>query len=342
VSGVLDPAGRSASHGHHPAVRVLATVFGLRIARSVVSLTAAFLTRAWHHRVLGLSAEAGFWQLLSLPSAVLGILGTVGYFRGVLGPGYVDRIENRLLHASGRVLTPDTVENTIKPTLDAVLNGGRADLISLGFLLSFWSGSSAMATFVNTITIAYDQRELRSAFRSRMLALALYLGAITAGTLILAGLVIGPAKVARIPFVAHHPTLHDWVHVTYSPLLVVLALAAVATLYHLAVPIRPRWRHTLPGAILAAVVWALGAAGLRSYVSYVFRRTLDYGALASPVAVLLFFYVTALAVLLGAELNAELDRRRHARAARVATSKDEVGDTPGTGESRPAGDSDAA
>jgi membrane protein len=303
-----------------------------RGAQATEQITVAALRSAWHHRVLGLSAEAGFWQLLSLPSALLGLLGTVGYFRSALGQANVNGIENRVLRAAGTVLSTETVQNTLKPTLNTVLNGGRADVISVGFVLSLWSGSSAMATFVNTITIAYDQRIHRSALRSRLLALGLYIGAITAGTALLAGLVVGPSEVARIPVVQHHHWAHTTVHFAYLPLLLVLSLGALATLYHLAVPIRPRWRDTLPGAIVAVLLWTGGATGLRSYVSYVFRRTLDYGALASPVAVLLFFYVTALAVLLGAEVNAEMDRRR-ALSRAPAPGRNERGEvaSPGDG-----------
>ena len=63
------------------------------------------------------------------------------------------------------------VADVIHPIIDDVLHGGRADVISLGFVISVWAGSSAMATFVNTITIAYDMRDMRGAVKSRLLAL---------------------------------------------------------------------------------------------------------------------------------------------------------------------------
>ena len=294
--------------------RVIATVTGVRVLRRIVSVLGQALRNAWQHRVLGLSAEAGFWQLLSLPSAVLGVLGTIGYFRGTLISGAtLDSLERSILNNAGRVLSADTVEKTIKPTLDNVLNGGKAAVVSIGFVLSLWSGSSAMATFVNTITIAYDQRDLRSAVRSRLVALYMYIVSMVAGAVLLPLLVTGPRTLGEIPAVERHPNLRTLIDITYYPVAGLLSLIALMSLYHQAVPRKPKWRHTLWGALTAALLWLIGAYGLRVYVGYVFRRTLDYGALAAPVAVLLFFYVTALAVLIGAEVNAEIDRRRARR-----------------------------
>lgn len=307
-------------------MRVLATVTGLRMLQRVGSVLIQALRNAWQHRVLGLSAEAGFWQLLSLPSAILGVLGTIGYFRGSLISGSdLDSLEASILKNAGRFLSSDTVTKTIKPTLDNVLSGGKAAVVSIGFVLSLWSGSSAMATFVNTITIAYDQRDQRSAVRSRLVALYMYIVSMVAGAVLLPLLVTGPQTLGRIPIVARHPNIQTLVHVSYYPVAGILSLIALMSLYHQAVPRKPKWRHTLPGALTAALLWLVGAYGLRVYVGYVFRRTLDYGALAAPVAVLLFFYITALAVLIGAEVNAEIDRRR---ARRLAIREDPPDDAP--------------
>lgn len=291
----------------------IAVLLGWPVLRAVGSVAGATLRNAWGHRVLGLSAEAGFWQLLSLPSAVLGLLGTIGYLGELLPARTVNEVEVRLLDLSARVLTPSTVDSVVRPTLDAVLGEGRAAVISIGFVLSLWSGSSAMATFVNTISIAYDQRDVRGAVRSRLLALRLYLVSMLAGVVLLPTLVAGPTLLARIPAVARHPWVSSLVAVSYWPVVGGLSLLALVSLYHLAPPRRQRWRWAVPGALAAVVIWFAGSALLRAYASSVFGHTLSTGALGAPVAVLLFFYMTALAVLLGAELNAEVSRRATGR-----------------------------
>ncbi len=268
------------------------------------------LARGWHDRILGLAAEAGFWQLLSLPPLLLAVLGTIGYFAGLTGHSAVDSVEHSILSAASHFLTASTVQKTVKPTIDDILRNGRPDVISIGFITSLWSGSSAMATYVNTITIAYGERHERGAVRSRLLALRLYILQVLSGVLLLPALVLGPTYINRLLDKHTTPWVHHAVTSVYWPIAVGLALVILATLYHLSVPHRRRWRSALPGAVFALIIWALGSWGLRSYIKFVFAHTLAYGALAAPFALLLFLYVTALAVLLGAELNATLDLTR--------------------------------
>jgi membrane protein len=269
-------------------------------------LAARTLSKAWQDRVLGLSAEAAFWQLLSLVPLMLALLGLLGYFSGAIGSGGIDHIEHSLLRASSRVLTQHTVDETVQPTLEKVLRQGRADIVSVGFIIALWSGSSSMATFVNTITIAYGQRDQRSAVRSRLLALGLYLAAITVILVLLPALVLGPGVLDRLL----HGDARILIHVAYWPVVALISLAGLSTLYHLAVPIRPPWPRAIPGAILAVVFWLTGSFLLRLYLGTIAGHTLAYGSLGAPVAILLFFYITALAVLLGAELNASIDAMR--------------------------------
>ena len=268
------------------------------------------IVKAWNDRVLGLSAEAGFWQLLSLPPLLLAVLGTIGYFGSLTGHNTVDRIENSILQAAGHLLTHSTVQETVRPTIDDILRKGRPDVISIGFIASLWSGSTAMATYVNTITIAYGERDIRGAVRSRLLALRLYILQVLSGVILLPALVLGPRVIDQILGRHLTPWLHHAVTLIYWPIAVGVSLAILASLYHMSVPRRRRWRSALPGAVFAIIIWFVGSWALRRYVSFVFDRTIAYGALAAPVAVLLFLYVTALAVLLGAELNATLDLKR--------------------------------
>ncbi|MEX5633217.1 YihY/virulence factor BrkB family protein [Parafrankia sp. FMc2] len=280
----------------------------LRLARVTVS-------NAWRHRVLGLAAEAGFWQLLSMPPLLLALLGTIGYVGDALGGDALDNVRQTILGAADNLLTESVVDGTVRPTIDEILSRGRPDVISIGFLLSLWTGSAAMATFVNTITIAYGQRELRSAVRSRLLALALFLAQVATGVILLPALVLGPGILSDLLDSSRHPIVDELLKDLFWPVVGVVSLAMLTSLYNLALPQRRPWRRALPGAGLALCLWLVGSYLLRMYLELVFSNELVYGSLAAPVAALLFFYITALAVLLGAELNAALDerppRRRH-------------------------------
>jgi membrane protein len=278
---------------------------GLSLAWQLVSAT---LAKAWHDRVLGLAAEAGFWQLLSLPSMLLGILGIIGFFSGSLGPDTLHDIENALVKAAKHVIVPSAVDSTVQPALHRILVGGRADVVSISFVVSLWTGSSAMATYVNTITIAYGLRHQRNAVRSRVLALVLYFAFVVVGVVLLPLLVLGPSLIVRLTPSNWHHVMHIVVSVGYWPVVVLITLALLATLYHLSVPVRTPWRRALPGALLGLVVWVAGSIVLRIWLTWAFRSTATYGPLSAPIAVLLFLYLTALAILLGAELNATWDR----------------------------------
>jgi membrane protein len=285
---------------------------GRRVARAVRLLP--FLLRrtvakAWKDRVLGLSAEAAFWQLLSLPSLFLALIATLGYASKWFGPSTVDRTEDRLESTLGSAFSQEVVREIIHPMLHDVLHGGRADIISVGFLIAVWAGSSATATFVNTITIAYDMRDLRGAVRSRLLALWLFLGSVVVGVVVLPLLVLGPTLLKRAIPRSARPTLNTLIDAGYYPVVVLLLLFALTTLYHLAPPRRLPWRRGLPGAVLAVLVFLGGAAGLRTYITFIVAHNhAAYGTIAAPIATLLFFFVLALGVLLGAEFNAAIEQ----------------------------------
>jgi membrane protein len=265
------------------------------------------VSKAWHDRILCLSAEAAFWQLLSLPPLILAGLASLGYVADWFGPDTVTRVQAQIESALSRGFSAEFVNQTIAPTLNEVLHGPRAGLISIGFILALWAGSSGTATYVNTITIAYDMREQRGAVRSRLLALGLFLGTVLIGVIALPLLVLSPSLVINLFPVDARDTARSVVNGAYYPTLVVLLLIGLTTLYHLAPPRRLPWRRGVPGAVLAFAVFFGGAAGLRSYITFIVRQSHAYGSLAAPIAALLFLFILALGVLLGAEFNAAIE-----------------------------------
>jgi membrane protein len=279
--------------------------------RAVVAwaLLRAAVAKAWEDRILGLSAEAAFWQLVSLTPLLLAGLGALGYLGSVFGPNTVAAVEAWVLRVAANVVAPEVVDDVVRPVVAEVLSRGRPDIVSLGFVIGLWAGSSAMATFVNTITIAYGQRELRGAVRSRLLALRLYLVSLAVGAVVLPLFVVGPDLLLAALPERWQDTAAVAVRITYWPVLALLTFAALSTLYHVVTPVRLRWRRAYPGAVLALVLFALGSYALRLYIETVASRLLVFSALAAPILALLYFYVLAMAVLLGAELNAVLEHR---------------------------------
>jgi membrane protein len=279
--------------------------------RSVLVRT---VSKAWNDRILGLSAEAAFWQLLSLPSLCLALLGSLGYFSQLLGPDRLTRVKTQLLNGFSHAFSQDVVQQLVAPTVNKILAAGRADVVSIGFILALWAGSSAVATFVNTITIAYGMRDLRGAVRSRLLALWLYLGSVVLGVVLLPALVLGPGIVSDWFPQSVRSDARLVITTLYWPGTIVLLVLGLTTLYHLALPRRLPWWRGLPGAVLAMLIFIGGSTLLRLYIGFITDHNTSYGTLATPIAALLFFYVLAFGVLIGAEFNAALEETRQTAA----------------------------
>lgn len=280
------------------------------------------------YRVTGLAAEAAFFVLLSLPPLLLGLVGALGYLDMAIGADTIDHIRRNILTASATVLSDKGVNQLVKPLVDSVFRGGRPDIISVGFVIALWSGSRAVNVFVDTITIMYGLEGRRGIVRTRILSFGLYVVALVVGAIVLPLLVAGPDVVTGwVPHTAGAVGLLYW------PVVLLLSIAFLTTLYHVSVPVRSRWLEDVPGALIALLMWVLGSFLLRIYLVHAVEGPTIYGSLAAPVAVLLWIGVSAFAVLIGAAVNAAVDRvwpsvgtaaarAELARRVREATSRD--------------------
>ncbi|MEJ7628677.1 MAG: YihY/virulence factor BrkB family protein [Nocardioidaceae bacterium] len=271
-------------------------------ARSVFwRLLTSTVGSCMRYRVTGLAAEAAFFAILSLPPLIFGLAASIGYVVKQVDAGQVDNLRGQILDLSERVLSQDSVNTIVTPTVDEVLKGQRFDVISIGFVLALWSGSRALNVFVDTITIMYGLGGRRGIVRTRMLSFSLYVIGLVVGVVVLPLVVAGPGLVDNAL-----PRQLDVLNSLYWPVVVVLSIAFLTTLYHLSVPVRTSWRHDVPGAVFAFAMWVLGSSLLRDILQG--ARTSIYGPLAAPIAILLWLYLTALVVLIGAALNAAFDQ----------------------------------
>jgi membrane protein len=200
------------------------------------------------------------------------------------------------------VLTADSVDEVITPTLRDVFRGGRFDLISIGFLLALWSGSRSLNVFVDTITIMYGLSGQRGLLRTRALSFVLYLVFMVVGIIVLPLVLAGPGLVDSLL-----PARLAAVALLYWPVVLVGTACFLAGLYHLSVPVRTRWLSEIPGAALTLLIWLGGSWLLRVILVASAGSTTIYGPLAAPIAVLIWLFVTSLAVLIGAAFNAAID-----------------------------------
>jgi membrane protein len=283
----------------------------------------------FRYRVTGLAAEAGFFLLLSLPPLVLGLVGGVGYLKSWLGPDVVHQLQDRIIDLSSQVLTADSVNEVITPTLKDVFRGGRFDLISIGFVIALWSGSRALNVFIDTISIMYGLGGRRGIVRTRALSFSLYVAAMLIGSVLVPLVLAGPSLLAKAL-----PDQVDYLDPLYWPVASLLSVVSLTSLYHVSVPVRTPWRRDLPGGVLTLVIWFVGSFVVRWIISRSVGGTSIYGPLAAPIVLMIWLYVLAIAVLIGAALNAAVESvwpRREITEARADRVPATAGSKPGPG-----------
>ncbi|ARE34169.1 MULTISPECIES: YihY/virulence factor BrkB family protein [Rhodococcus] len=275
------------------------------------------LSKAWDDSIFGKAATAAFWQTLSLAPLLLGLLGMIGYIGGWFGPNTVEIIESKIVTFSGTIFSESVVDQIIRPTVTDVLQRGRPEIISVGFLLSLWAGSSAISTFVDSIVEAHGQQDARNPIWQRIFALLLYVMFLVMAVFILPLVALGPTLVGRALPASWYVVGSNLVDTFYYPAVGLLVIIGLTTLYKVALPKSLPWHRLLAGALVAGVFFMAASTGLRWYLGFVTSTGYTYGALATPIAFLLFTFFLGFAVVLGAEFNATVQEFWPARATRM-------------------------
>src|ERR1700754_4685772 len=260
------------------------------------------LSKSWDDSIFSESAQAAFWSALSLPPLLLGMLGSLAYVAPLFGPESLTMIEEQLINTASHFFSKNVVREIIEPTVRDIVRGARGEVVSVGFVISLWAGSSAVSAFVDSITEAHDQTPLRHPVRQRFFALGLYVVMLVMAIATAPFIALGPLKIGE-----HIPESWDNVlQYGYYPALFLGLLVSVTFLYRVSLP-QPLPSHRLVlGAALATLVFLVATVGLRVYLTYITSTGYTYGALATPIAFLLFAFFLGFAIMLGAELNAAI------------------------------------
>lgn len=259
-------------------------------------------------RVPALAAEVSFFALLSIPP-LLGILATTTAFIAErIGPDVRDQMQDGLIRALGGFLSSEVTTSFVTPLVEGVFTGAaRGSIFSVSLLVAVWSSSRLAKILIEAIDIAYGVEEYRSGWRRRGLAVVLTLAGLVALGVFLPFVVAGPNLGAVIDgWVGGTGAFEIVWTIVYWPVTIGLGLALIASLYHVAPNWWTPWVRDLPGAALALAGWALAALGMRVYVAVAFDAA-GLGPLAAPVVLMLWLYASSLALLLGAELNGEIE-----------------------------------
>jgi membrane protein len=290
------------------------------------------LSKAWGDSIFSESAQAAFWQVLSLPALLLGLLGSLAYIAPLFGPETLPMIEHRFISAANSFFSPSVVNEIIAPTITEVVRGARGEVVSIGFVMSLWAGSSAISAFVDSVVKAHDQTPLRHPVRQRFFALAIYVVMLLVAMVVMPLIALGPQKIAQwIP-----PSWDNVLQYGYYPVLGLGLALLVTVLYRVSLPKPLPTHRLLLGAVLATLVFLLASNVLRQYLRWISSTGYTYGALATPIAFLLFAFFLGFAVVIGAELNnaiqeefpAPVPRGRRLRWWPKSRTEEIIGDEP--------------
>lgn len=252
---------------------------------------------------LGLAAQLAFYFLLALFPALLFVVAILGYLP-------VQNAMAELLTIVSTVAPPDLVD-LLAGQLEATTDEGRAGLATLGLVGALWSSSAAMAAIIKAMNRTYGVAEWRPWWRRRILALALT-GA--AGLFIALALLLMLTGSDVAMSAARRLGMGDmaapvWAIVRW-PAIVGLVILALDVVYYVAPNRSQRWAWVTPGAVVATVGWVASSLSFKLYVTHFGSYNATYGAIGGVIVVLVWLYLSGLAILIGAEINSVLAGHR--------------------------------
>jgi membrane protein len=275
-------------------------------ARAYFGIVYRGIRSAFANNVTNHAAAVAYYGFLAIPSA---LLVAVGAFSVFAGPSAVDTILDHLSTVMPKSAV-DLLGQSLTRTTQA--QSGGLVMIGVGILLALWTLSGAVQTVMWALNAAYECEETRGFFKKRLIALALIACVGTSVVLVFLLLILGPHVSTWVGSALGDTAVVTWVWWTAEwPILLIGLLTMFAIVLYLAPSIGlPKWQLITPGAVFAVAVW-LAASGLFAvYTSNFASYNKAWGSLAAVIIMLTWLWISARALLVGGEINAELERCR--------------------------------
>ncbi len=248
--------------------------------------------------VFGRAAQLAYYFFLALFPFLIFVIASLSVF------GSADRGRELLFRFFAEALPPPAF-NVVAKTFDEIIRSSGPLKMSFGIVASLWSASMGMIAIIDTLNAAFKVKETRSLFKEYAVAMGLTVGIALLLVISVAIVVFGDAIINALSpgnIVAISWRIGQW------PLVFALILLAFAIIYYFAPNLRNRqWHWVTPGAILAVILWMVVSVGLRIYLHLFSTYSVGYGSLGAVIVLLLWFYLSGVAVLSGAVLNAVLE-----------------------------------
>lgn len=268
--------------------------------------------------LLGVAAQLAYFFLFSLFPLLLFLTTLLGYFADDVV------VRGRIFGFLEELIPTQEAFVLVRDTLDEVISERGGGKLSFGLLAALWAASAGMVALIRGLNTAFDVGDDRAWWKNRLRALSfvLLLGVQLGVTLVLifSGAEIGEALAQWLRLGLYFGPL--WA--IFSWLLVLASLILTFdVLYNLGPHLeRYRWRWLTPGAVAGVWLWLAVSLGFRLYLSYFDNYSRTYGSLGTVIILLLWFYLTGIAILVGAEINSEIYKAEQRTAPEPRRSRD--------------------
>lgn len=251
--------------------------------------------------VFGRAAQLSYYFLLALFPLLLFLVSLLGYFAQAGSD-----LRNGLLNYLAAVM-PGAAVTLVHTTLEEISNSAGGGKLSFGLLAALWAASNGMGAISDTLNSAYNVKETRSWWKVRLISVLLTVSLsiliVTALVIILYGGTIGEAVAGRFGFGHVFTTL--W-KILQWPIALLFVLATFNLIYNFAPNIRRSQRRFFTlGALVGVALWLIVSFGFRIYLHYFNSYSVTYGSLGALIILMLWFYFTGVAILIGGEINCE-------------------------------------
>ena len=272
-----------------------------------------------HDDIFGDAAQLAYYFLLALFPLLIFLTSAIG-----LIVGSNTGMRHALFNYLARVM-PSSAFQLIDSTMWEVTNASGAGKLSFGLLLALWAASNGMGAITNTLNRAYNLEETRPWWKQRAVAVTLTIGL---SVLIFTALGVVIAGGHVVDYLANHYDLSAALALTWKilqwPIALAFLLFGFALIYYFAPNFRAqKWKWITPGSVIGVGLWLFASFALKAYLHFFDSYSKTYGSLGAVIVLMLWLYLTGLAVLIGGEVNSEVESAAAERAAADAKRKGE-------------------
>jgi membrane protein len=263
-------------------------------------LRKTFTSAFYEDNCLGLSAQLAYYFFFALFPALLVLLAVASFF-----PYHT--LVDEMVKTLGGFVPPEMLD-IITGQLAKISSTTQGGILTIGVLTALWSTSSAMTAIISTLNAAYHIEEGRPWWKVRITAILLTLGVAVFILIAFALILIGPTVAEHIANRLYLGPVFEWSwKIAQWPVAFLLASAGVAIVYYFAPDAEQDWVWLTPGSLVATLLWLGASLGFKYYVANLSSYTASYGVVGTVMVLLLWFYISGLVLLLGAEMNAEIE-----------------------------------